>query len=85
MGTQLRRKAERQVTGKRFRLGVHDLEGGPIHYVGRLYDSSTDDEAIMRDIIREYNIAVEGDPDCTMVMSKFDVCSGLESGRADGD
>jgi hypothetical protein len=71
--------------GKRFRLGVHELEGGTVHYVGRFYSSSDDDDAIMREIIREYNIAVSGDPACTMVMSKFDCDSGVQSGRQNED
>lgn len=71
--------------GSLFRLGVHAIEGGPVHYVGRIYDSSDDDDTIMRDIIREYNRAVEGDSRCTMVMSKFPVESGLCSGHLDGD
>jgi hypothetical protein len=71
--------------GKRFRLGVHELEGGKVHYVGRFYSSSDDDDAIMREIIREYNVAVSTDPECTMVMSKFDCDSGVHSGRPYGD
>lgn len=68
-----------------YRLGLQDLEGGPTHYIGRVYDSSDYDQGIMRDIIRGYNDAIADDPHCSMVMAVYAADSGHESGRPEDD
>jgi hypothetical protein len=43
--------------GVAYRLGLYDpLSEDPVHYVGRLYDGSDDDQEIMQEAIEKYNL-----------------------------
>ena len=75
METKLRQPAERQATGRRFRLAIYDLadDAVPLDYVGRLLTDSSEDRCYIREAIDEYNAYVSHLTGCTYAMGLFEV------------